>query len=318
MVTFLGDVAITNSEIFSRYTPKTPYIFNLEYVVSDNKHKPALNKINICSNFKDFEKIFKANPVAVNVANNHALDYGVQGFKTTLQTMQQKNISTIGGDTVYWLNPKTCILSYTMFNGEIDGFAPINFDEEIAKTAILHAKENGAECVIVLMHWGIENYENSVKSQRQIGHMLIDSGADFIVGCHSHCIQPIEIYKGKYICYGLGNCLFNNFNLDSHYNSAGKPARKYRLRWSKWNRSSLAVCFDTKTKKILNVDLLYQKKNTLIVKKANYDIKNLREKNNLLAKIRYTFRKYWLFFKSNSFVDGKIFDLNALWRELRK
>ncbi|MBO5232134.1 MAG: CapA family protein [Clostridia bacterium] len=318
MITFLGDVAILNRNVFSEYTPRTPYIFNLEYVVSNGTEKPALNKINICSDFKDFERLFKSNPQAVNIANNHTLDYGIQGFETTLQAMQQKNIATIGGDSVYWLNPKTCILSYTMFNGKTDDISLVDFESEKAKNQIAEARNRGADCVIVLMHWGIENYENSVKSQREIGHMLIDNGADFIVGCHSHCIQPIEMYNEKYICYGLGNCFFNNFNLDSHYNSEGKAAERYRLRWGKWNRKSLAVTFDETVKRVKSVDLLYQKKNTLTLKKANYDVKKLREKNKFLAKIRFFFRKYWLFFKSNSFVDGKIFDFNALGRELRK
>ena len=32
--------------------------------------------------------------------------------------------------------------------------------------------------------------------------------ADLIIGTHSHRIQPIECYEGKYICYSLGNFCF--------------------------------------------------------------------------------------------------------------
>lgn len=36
-------------------------------------------------------------------------------------------------------------------------------------------------------------------------HNAIDAGADLVVGCHPHCLQPSETYKGKTIVYSLGN-----------------------------------------------------------------------------------------------------------------
>ena len=41
-----------------------------------------------------------------------------------------------------------------------------------------------------------------------MGRLAVDSGADLILGHHSHRIQPIELYKGVYICYSLGNFCF--------------------------------------------------------------------------------------------------------------
>ena len=38
--------------------------------------------------------------------------------------------------------------------------------------------------------------------------MAVDAGADLVVGHHSHRVQPIECYKGVYICYSLGNFCF--------------------------------------------------------------------------------------------------------------
>ena len=42
-----------------------------------------------------------------------------------------------------------------------------------------------------------------------MARIAIDSGADFIVGAHPHVIQDKEVYKGKYIYYSLGNCIFD-------------------------------------------------------------------------------------------------------------
>ena len=38
---------------------------------------------------------------------------------------------------------------------------------------------------------------------------FIDAGADAVIGMHSHCLQPIEIYNGKPVFYSLGNFIFN-------------------------------------------------------------------------------------------------------------
>ena len=47
-------------------------------------------------------------------------------------------------------------------------------------------------------------------NERQVplGRATIDAGADLVLGHHSHRMNPIELYKGKYICYSLGNFSF--------------------------------------------------------------------------------------------------------------
>lgn len=47
-------------------------------------------------------------------------------------------------------------------------------------------------------------------NERQVplGRATIDAGADLVIGHHSHRMNPIELYKGKYICYSLGNFSF--------------------------------------------------------------------------------------------------------------
>ena len=167
------------------------------------------------------------------------------------------------------------------------------------------------------MHWGIENSPCESVVQQEVGRWLIDNGVDLVIGHHPHCIQPIEKYKDKYICYSLGNCMFPDFALDSHFEN-GIPTRKYRFKWRRWNRKSIAVNYNEKTGTI-TVDELYMKKNQLICKKKNispYRYSRIVDKK--WGRLVYAFRKYWLFFMSNIFVDGKIFDINALKMELNK
>lgn len=58
------------------------------------------------------------------------------------------------------------------------------------------------------MHW---NYELELYPQpfdRDLAHLLIDMGVYAVIGCHAHRVQPIELYKGRPIVYGLGNFAF--------------------------------------------------------------------------------------------------------------
>ena len=61
-----------------------------------------------------------------------------------------------------------------------------------------------------------DNYHPTLKRKLHDGILFYDfeqceealRGADLVVGHHSHRMNPIELYNGKYICYSLGNFCF--------------------------------------------------------------------------------------------------------------
>lgn len=63
--------------------------------------------------------------------------------------------------------------------------------------------------IMVSLHWGGEHRLEPVIDQVVEAHALIDAGADILVCHHSHTLQRIEIYKGKYIYYSIGNFIFD-------------------------------------------------------------------------------------------------------------
>lgn len=313
MITFLGDVALIAGNLKSSYQPQSPYIFNCEYVIGEKgASAPTQGKINLCSDQCNFAEIFGSNPAAVSIVNNHIFDYGDQGFESTVAKLQAENIGLIHQEP-FNLSDHICLLAY-MDLGKDDHFS---FDYDAVAQDISKIKaNNSAAQIIVQIHWGIENHPSASKRQREVGHWLIDLGVDLVIGHHPHCIQPIEQYKGKYICYSLGNGLFGNINLPSHFDCNGIANRVYRIKWHPWNRRSLAIRYD-EVNHTIAVDELYQKNNTLFCKKKNAELGKysaLPKGSNLI----YAFRKYFLFFVSNAFVDGKLFDLSALKHELRR
>ena len=70
--------------------------------------------------------------------------------------------------------------------------------------------------MILALHWGVPPFWRSrfqdglADYQIEVGHALIDAGADVIVGHHPHSLQEVEIYRGKPIFYSLGNFVFHH------------------------------------------------------------------------------------------------------------
>ncbi|MFZ2852943.1 MAG: CapA family protein, partial [Rhodocyclaceae bacterium] len=75
------------------------------------------------------------------------------------------------------------------------------------------ARAAGADLVIPFMHWGWEREPAPSARQRQLARLMIDAGADVVVGGHPHVTQGAEYYRGKLIVYSLGNFVFDGFEL---------------------------------------------------------------------------------------------------------
>lgn len=72
------------------------------------------------------------------------------------------------------------------------------------------AKKDGADYVVVSMHWGQEYQTEPTDDQLTIAKKLLESDSvDLVLGTHAHVVQPCEKINGKYVLYGLGNTLSN-------------------------------------------------------------------------------------------------------------
>jgi len=49
-----------------------------------------------------------------------------------------------------------------------------------------------------------------------LAHAAIDAGAAVVFGHGSHVLGPVEIYKGRPICYGLGNLIWSDIQEPLH------------------------------------------------------------------------------------------------------
>lgn len=141
---------------------------------------------------------------AVNTANNHSHDYGEESFNDTLKALDTANILHFGYD-------ETAVTEVKGVKVGLVGIYELNDHlgrEEQLKQNIAKVKQDGAQLIVVIFHWGNEKEEVPDENQKTLGHLAIDEGADLVCGHHPHVLQGIEEYKGKNIVYSLGNFCF--------------------------------------------------------------------------------------------------------------
>lgn len=174
-----------------------------------------------------YVRIFQEIGVDVaTVANNHALDFGVNAFTDSLDTLDQAGIARVGGgrtlseakapvirtvgdSTVGILGASRVIPVSSWAAGNA---RPGMFTAYDQAPLLNEISDLSSQCdyTVVYLHWGIEKDEYPQEYQRKLAYACIDAGADLVVGSHPHVLQGFETYKGKLIAYSLGNFLFSN------------------------------------------------------------------------------------------------------------
>ena len=144
---------------------------------------------------------------AASLANNHSYDYGNDGYWDTFKTLGDTGIMPFGYEESQILTVKGIPVGLVGINA-LEAGAPDQLQEELAKV-----KERGARLTVVFFHWGSELETRPDEDQVWLAHLAVDQGADLVLGAHPHVIQPLETYKGRTICYSLGNfCFGGNSN----------------------------------------------------------------------------------------------------------
>jgi poly-gamma-glutamate capsule biosynthesis protein CapA/YwtB (metallophosphatase superfamily) len=163
----------------------------------------------------------------VCLANNHTGDYGHAAFLDQLRLLEQKKIQYVGGgrDCAHARQPlilernglRVAFLAYNDFKPRAFEAGPswpgVAWAVDAQVTADIEAARtiHRADFVIPMLHWGWE-HEPANDRQRQLAKLMIDAGADMIVGGHPHVTQEIEYYRGKLIVFSIGNFIFNGFD----------------------------------------------------------------------------------------------------------
>ena len=223
-VTIGGDTRKSGKSIFDKQLEKEPSglsfpmenvadifaaddmtIVNFEGTLTTTKSATS-NTYSFAAPPEYVQVLTSGNIEAVSLENNHIMDHGEAGYADTCQTLENNGIVYSGhlGSAIYTTDTGVSIgmLSYQTFNGNY----PVIYNAIEGDIAALRSA--GCQLVIVSYHWGEEKDYLPNERQVPLGRATIDAGADLVIGHHSHRINPIEEYNGKYICYSLGNFSF--------------------------------------------------------------------------------------------------------------
>ncbi len=190
---------------------------NLETVLS-NQGKEAEKAVLLHSPPEKTGWLKEAGFDILNIANNHILDLGADGFHETLKVLKESNLTFIGandkGAPSYAVLDKQGIrlgfLGYTQGRFSLpDKGVWINKIKPVDIITDIESIKPQCDSIIVSLHWGTENVLYPHPQQIDLAHRLIDAGATVILGHHPHIIQGIERYKQGLIAYSLGNFQFN-------------------------------------------------------------------------------------------------------------
>ena len=206
-------------------------IGNLECVVATNG-SPEDDKPNVFRVHPRALKYLKRHFDAVGLANNHSGDFGHEAFAQMLSLLKQSKIGVYGGGMnlaeahAPWIierkGVRVAILGYNEFQPrsfEADTDRPgvaWSEDSQVLRDIRAARTVHKADVVIPVMHWGWEDPIANDR-QRQLARLMIDAGADAVIGGHPHQLQDTERYKGKPIFYSLGNFVFDGFPLPINY-----------------------------------------------------------------------------------------------------
>lgn len=227
-VTFTGDCTLTqdyrsgNRKFDATVDGDMEYCFQNCSEIFKNDDMTLINlenPVTTVTGHKDNQYIFRMDPdnlemltlagiEAVNIANNHTMDFWENGLQETRDNLDDYGI--IWSDDQYGA-------TFTTDKGYVIGMVGLGNDTNASDVSgiIAGLREKGASIIIASCHFGAEGTYEPTDRQKKIAHSLIDDyGVDIVVGTHPHRLQPIEKYNGHYIFYSLSNfCFGGNYSL---------------------------------------------------------------------------------------------------------
>lgn len=147
---------------------------------------------------------------ALSLGNNHILNFGVDGMRSTIAALHEFGIAPFG-------EPYGNSVAHMRSGGQT--FALIGFNEfdpagwrAAASTTVAHVRAEAAFGVvpIVFAHWG-EEYAQVTGGQRALAREFAQAGARLVVGAHPHIVQEREHIGPVPVYYSLGNLVFDQY-----------------------------------------------------------------------------------------------------------
>lgn len=177
-------------------------------------------------NFKADPAVVKTlkigNIQVVNLANNHSLDFGIEGLEETIATLNQAEIAHVGvGMNMSEAQKPVIIVRNGVRIGIIGltdneptwiatntkpgtNYISISSPPKAVFEAVKDLKSKVDICIITI-HCGPNMQEYPSEEFIRLAHRIVDAGADIFHGHSAHVVQGIQKYKDRIIIYDSGD-----------------------------------------------------------------------------------------------------------------
>jgi poly-gamma-glutamate capsule biosynthesis protein CapA/YwtB (metallophosphatase superfamily) len=183
-----------------------------------------------------FEKLynFRGTPAALrglarhsgidvlNLANNHAGDYGPVALLDTVRGIERLGMKAVGAGRNLRRALEPQVVERLGLRVAFVGFsevAPVEFAAAAGRpgtawatpeavTQAVHRARRRADVVVATFHWGIEKAPYETGQQQALAAAAAAAGAQLVIGAHPHVLQPLSRQGAALVAYSLGNFVF--------------------------------------------------------------------------------------------------------------
>jgi poly-gamma-glutamate synthesis protein (capsule biosynthesis protein) len=200
---------------------------NLETAITERGTPVAGKNFHFRSPAESLTALKAAGVDVINMANNHALDYGPIGMEDTFDAIaaSQMPVVGIGHNATEAYRPFRTVIhgQRIAIFGAVDWLEPALIPRwsatdrqpglafSIDRTRLLAAVaavRPQVDTLIAFLHWGVEETHCASPEQQTLAQALLGAGADMVVGSHAHRVFGAGRIGSALVAYGLGNFVY--------------------------------------------------------------------------------------------------------------
>jgi poly-gamma-glutamate synthesis protein (capsule biosynthesis protein) len=197
---------------------------NLECAIS-NRGAPVPKEFNFRGRPRDLAAVVRfAGLDVLNLANNHAGDFGMPALLDTVRAVHAAGAVPVGAGASLAAAQRPQVVTRLGLRVAFVGFSDIGPPSFFATpgapgtssatfpaiAAAVRAARRAADVVVATFHWGIERETSENARQRAFAQAALSAGASAVIGAHPHVLQPVRRLAGRrLIAYSLGNFVWS-------------------------------------------------------------------------------------------------------------
>lgn len=171
------------------------------------------------------EALSNAGVTHAALANNHSIDQGRDGLAETISVLDKYGIVPIGVDTastrcrpIVIKKGSVCVACFNAVLLSLENWVYLDDNINVCQSSATSLAQeirryktaHPRHWVVAVLHWGVEYQSQPSVTQRREALILLNAGADAIIGHHPHVVQEGKYINGKPVFFSLGNFIFDS------------------------------------------------------------------------------------------------------------